>query len=80
VTDYPYPLLERGVYQMPCLGPNGEIVLYAVRTNHCMVPQEAGGVVLVPLGENPYPANDLLWELLDSLDPEVPISVASGAA
>ena len=63
------PLVPRGVYRARCLGPNGETILFAVKHDHRMIARELGGAVHVPIGDNPLPANDDLWELLNRLDP-----------
>jgi hypothetical protein len=69
LTDYPYPLLGRGVYRARCLGPNHEVILFAVNHDHCLIPKDQGGVQYIPPGDNPMTANAELWEVLDRLDP-----------
>jgi hypothetical protein len=65
-----FPLLERGVYRAPCLGPDGETILYAVRANHRLIGRDYGGVRYVPVGGNPLAVSRELWNLLANLDPE----------
>ena len=62
-------LLPRGVYKAPCLGPHHETIFYAVRTDHCHIAAEEGGVVYLQPGDNPFKAMHDLWERLDAADP-----------
>lgn len=69
MADQPVALQERGVYRAPFLGPQGETVLYAVDSKHRRLPASIGGELYIPPGENPFPANDRLWDLLAERDP-----------
>ena len=68
MDDY-FPLVARGVYRAPCLGPSGYPILYAVDHNHCHLPYEVGGVIYLQPGDDMIAANDKLWDLLNRLDP-----------
>lgn len=59
-------LLPRGVHRAPALGKHGETILFAVDSRHCVVNDER---VLVLPGENPEPAMQRLWEMLNAADP-----------
>ena len=66
MTEHVYPLLGRGVYRAPCLGPNGETILLAVDYRGCLIPE---GRVLI--GEADVAATKAaLWNLLDTVDAE----------
>lgn len=69
MPQHDLPLLPRGVHRSVCLGPNGETILFAVDHNHRHLRRELGGVVYLLPGDNPFTANDRLWELLNRLDP-----------
>lgn len=59
-------LLPRGVHIAPCLGPHDERIFFAVDSRHRLVNKER---VMVPPGENPEPAMERLWDLLNNADP-----------
>lgn len=59
-------LLDRGVYKAPWMGPNGEIVLLAVTSKHCLVSLSP---IVIPAGSNHVQAVDELWDMLDAIDP-----------
>lgn len=61
------PLLDRGVYRAPLLGPHGEVILFAVDARHR---RPDHGVVYVPEGEDLDGPTAALWRLLDAVDPE----------
>ena len=63
--------LERGVYVMPCPGPNDEFVLFAVTSRRRLLCEP----VIVPRGANHVQAADDLWERLDSSDTAPPLHV-----
>ena len=63
----PGEMLERGVWKAPWRGPNGEIVLLAVTSSHCLL---SGCPVVVPRGCCHVTEADRLWALLDEIDPE----------
>jgi hypothetical protein len=56
----------RGVWVAPWVGPNGEIVLLALRRDNRL----AGEPHVIPLGASHVLAADELWERLDREDPE----------
>jgi hypothetical protein len=58
-------LLDRGVWQAPWLGPDGELVLIAITRSHAL----HGGPVVVPHGASRVDAADRLWALLERDDP-----------
>jgi hypothetical protein len=58
--------LARGVYLAPWVGPNGEVVLIALRTDGRLACEP----VTVPDGRSRLEANERLWNLLDARDPE----------
>jgi hypothetical protein len=62
-------LLPRGVYRAPVLGPKHELIIYAVRTNHCIIAREDGGVLYLSPSDNPFSAMAQLWERLNEVDP-----------
>jgi hypothetical protein len=57
-------LFYRGVYRQPFLGPNGEMVLIAITSEHKRLEE-----VLVSIDDNPFDASDQLWDRLDKADP-----------
>lgn len=61
------PLLSRGVYRAPVLGPNYEVILFAVDSSH-RVPQH--GRAFIPEGGDLVQATAALWRLLDAVDAE----------
>jgi hypothetical protein len=61
------PLLPRGVFRAPVLGPAGEIILFAVDSRHT-VPD--GARVLLEPGSDLIGPTASLWRLLDAVDPE----------
>lgn len=65
-TAYPGKLLERGVYKLPAMGHNGEIILIAVTAAHVYV---ADSLTVIPWGSDLPAANDRLWVELDQRDP-----------
>jgi hypothetical protein len=65
-TGYLGQLLDRGVYKMPCMGPNGEMILFAVTSEHRYV---LNSFSILPWGSNLDAAAEAIWELLDRVDP-----------
>lgn len=61
------PLLARGVYRAPVLGEHGEIVLFAVSSDHRFI---EFGRVWVHNEREVRPTTDALWRLLDEVDPQ----------
>jgi hypothetical protein len=58
-------LLNRGVYQAPWLGPNGELVLLAVRKDHRLNAEPT----VVPNGASRIAAAERLLDDLEGDDP-----------
>jgi hypothetical protein len=61
------PLLERGVYRAPVLGPNAEIVLFAVDSRH-RVPDH--GRAYLRSEVEVLGCSEALHRLLDVIDPQ----------
>ncbi len=60
------PLLDRGVYRAPCFGPDGETILFAVTSEHRLIPD---GSLKVQQGGDCLMASATLWRLLDAFEP-----------
>ena len=63
----PCPLLARGVYRAPYLGPEREVILFAVDASH-RIPDH--GERLVPRDADLEEPTAELWRHLDAVDPE----------
>ena len=66
------PTLERGVYQAPVFGPNGETIYFSVNRNHRIVRRE--------LVSDPDTAQDVIVGLereLEDVDPPVQLRLVS---
>lgn len=73
VPPAPYvPLLERGVWKAQWQGPNGEIVLLAISSDHKLL---TGTPHVISVGGDHIAAADALWDLLDARDPVSPAQV-----
>lgn len=59
-------LCERGVWKLGARGPSGEFILFAVDSEHRLVPDS---LTIVPLGSDHIAAVDALWDRLDEVDP-----------
>jgi hypothetical protein len=70
VTEPNFRLVGRGVYRAPCLGPQDEVILYAVDHNHRWLGYDRG-ILCVKPGDDVHAANDLLWKTLNEVDPLV---------
>jgi hypothetical protein len=60
----------RGVWLAPWMGPNGELILVAVRRDDRMV-----GERMLSLGDNHVQASDELWAALEAADPQPQLKV-----
>lgn len=58
-------LLGRGVYRAPCLGPQGQIILFAVDHASRRIDN---GVVMLESDKEVDAACSALWRLLDTVD------------
>lgn len=59
------PMADRGIYPLPCYGPNDEWVFVGISSTRRLVL----GPVYVPNGHSLIDAVDALWDKLDELDP-----------
>ena len=70
---------ERGVYELPYIGPTGETVLVLIASNGRRLTEW-----LVPLGDDVRQVWDALTVLLDAIDPPTaersPLALVRGAA
>jgi hypothetical protein len=62
----PFESLPRGVFLAPWMGPEGELVLLAVKANGRL----ACDPVMLPHGADRGEASDRLWQLLHDVDPD----------
>lgn len=65
-TGSPGKLLERGVYKLPCMGTNDEIILFAVTSEQRFV---ADSLTVLPWGTDLPAAAERVCDLLDRVDP-----------
>lgn len=64
---------NRGVWNAPWTGPNGELVLIALESRGRLI----DGPVAVPRGVDHVTVADTLWELLDTVDPLAMVRLGS---
>lgn len=59
-------LLDRGLYKLPAMGPDGECYIFAVTSDKRLTPM---GIVMLPWGSNLDLTVEALAVELDQIDP-----------